>query len=211
MQDEMLVARILKAVVDAVAAPVTLKTRTGWDRANKNGITIARIAEDCGIQALAIHGRTRADMYQGKAEHETARAIKDNIKIPVFANGDIDSPARAREILALTGCDGIMIGRGAQGRPWIFDDVNFFMREGKLREELALENVRDIMRAHLEDLYDFYGDEIGVRVARKHLSWYFRQHPGQEALRNRLVTIVTPQEQLATLLEQYDTGVPRAA
>jgi tRNA-dihydrouridine synthase B len=211
LQDEMLVARILKAVVDAVAAPVTLKTRTGWDRDNRNGISIARIAEDCGIQALAIHGRTRADMYQGNAEHETARAIKDNIKIPVFANGDIDSPARACEILALTGCDGIMIGRGAQGRPWIFDDVNFFMREGKLREELALENVRDIMRAHLEDLYDFYGDETGVRVARKHLSWYFRQHPGQEALRDRLVTIETPHEQLATLLEQYDTGMPRAA
>jgi len=211
LQDETLVARILKAVVDAVAAPVTLKTRTGWDRNHKNGISIARIAEDCGIQALAIHGRTRADMYQGNAEHETARAIKDNIKIPVFANGDIDSPARACEILALTGCDGIMIGRAAQGRPWIFDDVNFLMREGKLRAELALENVRDIMRAHLEDLYDFYGDETGVRVARKHLIWYFRQHPGQEALRNRLVTIETPQEQLATLLEQYDTGMPRAA
>jgi tRNA-dihydrouridine synthase B len=211
LQDEALVARILKAVVDAVPAPVTLKTRTGWNRDNKNGIHIARIAEDCGIQALAIHGRTRADMYQGEAEHDTARAIKARIKIPVFANGDIDSPGRALEILALTGCDGVMIGRGAQGRPWIFDDVNFLMREGKSREDLALENVRDIMRAHLEDLYDFYGDETGVRVARKHLSWYFRRHPGQEALRNRLVTIETPQEQLATLLEQYDTRVPRAA
>jgi tRNA-dihydrouridine synthase B len=211
LKDETLVASILRAVVAAVAVPVTLKMRTGWDRDNKNGVRIARIAEDCGIQALAVHGRTRADLYQGEAEHRTVRAIKDKLKIPVFANGDVDSPIRAREILAFTGCDGIMIGRAAQGRPWIFDDVNFFLRESKLREELALEKVRDIMRAHLEDLYDFYGDEIGVRVARKHLSWYFRQHPGQEALRDRLVRIETPEEQLATLLEQYDTRVPRAA
>src|SRR5271169_2270685 len=211
LQDEALVARILHAVVNAVSVPVTLKTRTGWDRDNKNGVRIARIAEDCGIQALAIHGRTRADMYQGIAEHETVREIKDKIKIPVFANGDIDSPIRAREILAATGCDGIMIGRAAQGRPWIFDEVNFFLQEGELRADLALEKVRDIMRAHLEDLYAFYGDATGVRVARKHLSWYFRQHPGQEALRNRLVQIETPREQLAMLLEQYDTRVRHAA
>jgi tRNA-dihydrouridine synthase B len=211
LQDETLVARILQAVVSAVTVPVTLKTRTGWDLSHKNGVRIAQIAEDCGIQALAIHGRTRADLYQGNAEHETVRTIKAKIAIPVFANGDIDSPLRVKEILSQTGCDGIMIGRAAQGRPWIFDEVNFFLQEDKLREELALENVRDIMRAHLEDLYDFYGDEIGVRVARKHLSWYFRQHPGQEALRNRLVQIETPREQLATLLEQYDTGVRRAA
>ena len=211
LQDEMLVARILHAVVAAVSVPVTLKTRTGWDRSNKNGIRVAHIAEDCGIQALAIHGRTRADMYQGAAEHNSVAAIKAEIKIPVFANGDIDSPMRVREILAATGCDGIMIGRAAQGRPWIFDEVNFFLAGGELRRELALENVRDIMRAHLEDLYDFYGDATGVRVARKHLSWYFRQHPGQEALRNRLVLIETPREQLATLLEQYDTRVERAA
>jgi tRNA-dihydrouridine synthase B len=211
LQDEALVARILRAVVSAVTVPVTLKTRTGWDLSHKNGVHIAQIAEGCGIQALAIHGRTRADMYQGNAEHETVRTIKAKISIPVFANGDIDSPVRVKEILSQTGCDGVMIGRAAQGRPWIFDEVNFFLQEDKLREELALENVRDIMRAHLEDLYDFYGDEIGVRVARKHLSWYFRQHPGQEALRNLLVQIETPQEQLATLLEQYDTRVRRAA
>ena len=211
LQDEALVARILHAAVKAVPVPVTLKTRTGWDRSHKNGVRIARIAEDCGIQALAIHGRTRADMYQGIAEHETVAAIKSQIKIPVFANGDIDSPIRVREILSRTGCDGIMIGRAAQGRPWIFDEVNFLLRQGELREELALEIVRDIMRAHLEDLYDFYGDETGVRVARKHLSWYFRQHPGQEALRNRLVQIETPREQLTMLLDQYDTGVHRAA
>jgi tRNA-dihydrouridine synthase B len=211
LKDESLVAEILQEVVDAVPVPVTLKTRTGWDRDNKNGLRVARIAEDCGIQALAIHGRTRADMYQGNAEHETVRRIKAAIKIPVFANGDVDSPRRAREILETTGCDGIMIGRAAQGRPWIFDEVNFFLREGRLREDLAPEKVRDIMRAHLEDLYSFYGDDTGVRVARKHLSWYFRQHPGQEALRDRLVRIETPDEQLATLLERYDTRVPRAA
>jgi tRNA-dihydrouridine synthase B len=211
LQDEQLVARILHEVVRAVEVPVMLKTRTGWDRDHKNGLRIAVIAEGTGIQALAIHGRTRADLYQGSAEHETVAAIKAAIKIPVFANGDIDSPQRAREILALTKCDGIMIGRAAQGRPWIFDEVNFFLAEGESRAALALEKVRDIMRAHLEDLYAFYGDETGVRVARKHLSWYFRQHPGQDALRNRLVQIETPQEQLSTLLEHYGTSVYRAA
>ncbi len=211
MKDEDLVARILQSVVNAVTVPVTLKTRTGWDADHRNGTRIARIAEDCGIQALAVHGRTRADMFQGAAEHDTARAIKGSVKIPVFVNGDIVSPMRAQEILNYTGCDGVMIGRAAQGRPWIFDEVNFFVETGKLRAELAQENVRDIMRAHLEDLYDFYGDETGVRVARKHLSWYFRQHPGQEALRDRLVRIETPQDQLATLLDEYDTQVPRAA
>jgi tRNA-dihydrouridine synthase B len=211
LQDEELVARILHSVVRAVEVPVTLKTRTGWDRGHKNGVRIALIAEDNGIQALAIHGRTRADLYQGNAEHETVAAIKDAIKIPVFANGDIDSPQRAKAVLDATGCDGIMIGRAAQGRPWIFDEVNFFLQEGESRPALALENVRDIMRAHLEDLYAFYGDETGVRVARKHLSWYLRQHPGQDALRNRLVRIETPEEQLSTLLEHYDTSVNRAA
>ena len=211
LQDEELVARILHAVVRAVDAPVTLKTRTGWDRDHKNGVRIARIAEDNGIQALAIHGRTRADLYQGLAEYETVAAVKSAVRIPVFANGDVDSPERAKAVLQATGCDGIMIGRAAQGRPWIFDEVNFFLSTGELRPMLALENVRDIMRAHLEDLYAFYGDDTGVRVARKHLSWYFRQHPGQDALRNRLVLIETPQEQLSTLLEHYDTGVYRAA
>jgi tRNA-dihydrouridine synthase B len=211
MQDEALVARILRAVVCAVSVPVTLKTRTGWNRDNRNGMRIARIAEDSGIQALAIHGRTRADMFEGEAEHDTVGVIKSRIKIPVFANGDIDSPQRARHILERTGCDGIMIGRAAQGRPWIFDEVNFFLATGELRGVLALEKVRDIMRAHLEDLYALYGDKTGVRVARKHLSWYFRQHPGQEALRNLLVTIETPAEQLSTLLEHFDTGVDRAA
>jgi tRNA-dihydrouridine synthase B len=208
LQDEALVARILQAVVRAVTAPVMLKTRTGWDRNNKNGVRIAAIAEDCGIQALSVHGRTRADMYQGDAEHDTVAAIKAKIGIPVFVNGDIGSPVQARDVLARTGCDGVMIGRAAQGRPWIFDEVNFFLSTGEFRGVLALEKVRDIMRAHLEDLYALYGDETGVRVARKHLSWYFRQHPGQEVLRNRLVTVETPKQQLSMLLEHFDTGVP---
>ena len=211
LQDEPLVARILHSVVKAVDVPVTLKIRTGWDREHKNGARIAAIAQDNGIQALAVHGRTRTDLYQGNAEHETAAIIKAAVKIPVFANGDIDSPQRALQTLRATGCDGIMIGRAAQGRPWIFDEVNFFLNSGESRATLAPEKVRDIMRAHLEDLYAFYGDETGVRVARKHLSWYFRQHPGQEALRNRLVQIETPQEQLSTLLEHYDTDLYRAA
>jgi tRNA-dihydrouridine synthase B len=211
LQDEGLVARILHAVVRAVDVPVTLKTRTGWDAGHKNGVRIGMLAEDNGIQALAIHGRTRADLYQGFAEHETVAAIKAAVKIPVFANGDIDSPQRARQVLAVTQCDGVMIGRAAQGRPWIFDEVNFFLATGESRAELAPEKVRDIMRAHLEDLYALYGDETGVRVARKHLSWYFRQHPGQEALRDRLVKIETPQEQLATLLENFNTCLYRAA
>jgi tRNA-dihydrouridine synthase B len=211
LQDEPLVARILHSVVRAVAAPVTLKTRTGWDPHHKNGVRIAKIAADCGIQALAIHGRTRTDMYQGNAEYDTVAAIKAAVRIPVFANGDIDSAQRARQVLDYTGCDGIMIGRAAQGRPWIFDEVNFFLATGEIRAALALEKVRDIMRAHLEELYAFYGDQTGVRVARKHLSWYFRQQPGQEDLRNRLVQIETPEEQLSTLLQHYDTGMDRAA
>jgi tRNA-dihydrouridine synthase B len=210
LQDEALVARILHSVVQAVDVPVTLKTRTGWNPANKNGLRVAKIAEDCGVQAIAIHGRTRTDMYQGTAEHETVANIKENLRIPVFANGDIDSPQRAREILQQTKCDGVLIGRAAQGRPWIFDEVNFFLSSGEFREVLAPEKVRDIMRAHLEDLYAFYGDETGVRVARKHLSWYLRQHQGQETLRDRLVLLATPREQLSALLE-HDFSVHRAA
>jgi len=211
LQDEELVGRILRAVVRAVSAPVTLKTRTGWDLEHKNGLRIAKIAEDSGIAALAIHGRTRTEMYRGNAEHETVAAIKAAVRIPVFANGDIASAQQAARILNDTGCDGVMIGRAAQGRPWIFDEVNFFLSTGEIRAVLAPEKVRDIMRAHLEDLYDFYGDQTGVRVARKHLSWYFQQHPGQEDLRNRLVQIETPEEQLSTLLEHYDTKMDRAA
>ncbi|MFI4891007.1 MAG: tRNA dihydrouridine synthase DusB [Steroidobacterales bacterium] len=201
LQDESLVARILERVVGAVSVPVTLKTRTGWDRQHRNGVRIAVLAQNCGIQALAIHGRTRADMYQGEAEHETVCAIKASVRIPVFANGDIDSPQRARAVLDATGCDGIMIGRAAQGKPWIFEEVNFFLSTGQLRAELPLRKVRDTMRVHLENLYAFYGDATGVRVARKHLSWYCRRHPGSDNLRNRLMLLETTQEQLSALWE----------
>jgi tRNA-dihydrouridine synthase B len=208
LEDEPLVARILERVVAAVAAPVTLKTRTGSDRDHKNGLRIAQIAESAGIAALAIHGRTRADRYEGEAEYDTVAAIKRAVRIPVFANGDIDSPQRARAVLERTGCDGIMIGRAAQGRPWIFDDVNFFIATGELRADLPLQKVRDIMRAHLEDLYSLYGDETGVRVARKHLSWYCRRHAGQEALRERLMSIDTTQGQLRAVSELENLGMP---
>jgi tRNA-dihydrouridine synthase B len=208
MQDEALVARILERVVKSVAAPVTLKMRTGWDRDHKNGLHIAKLAEAAGIAALAIHGRTRADRYEGEAEYDTVAAIKDGVRIPVFANGDIDSPQRACAVLARTGCDGVMIGRAAQGRPWIFDEVNFFLATGRMRADLPLKNVRDIMRAHLEDLYTLYGDETGVRVARKHLSWYCRRHPGQEAFRARLMSVGTAREQLSAVSELEDNRMP---
>jgi tRNA-dihydrouridine synthase B len=211
LQDEALVARILDAVVRAVDAPVTLKTRTGWDPEHKNGIRIAMIAEQAGIQALAIHGRTRSDRFEGAAEHDSVRAIKASVAIPVFANGDIDSPQRARAVLAQTGCDGVMIGRAAQGRPWIFDEVNFFLASSELRADLTLEKVRDIMRAHLEDLYAFYGDAAGIRVARKHLSWYCQQHPGQDGLRGRLMRMETTKEQLSAVAELCGRDVDRAA
>jgi len=204
LQDEALVARILERVVAATPVPVTLKTRTGWDRDHKNAVGIARLAERCGIQALAIHGRTRADLYQGEAEHDTVRAVKAAVRIPVFANGDIDSPQRARAVLDATGCDGIMLGRAAQGRPWIFDEVNFFLATGRQRAALPLEKVRDIIRAHLEDLYALYGDMAGVRVARKHLSWYCRQYPGSDMVRKRLMQFETPQEQLSALVDIHE-------
>jgi tRNA-dihydrouridine synthase B len=211
LQDEPLVASILASVVAAVNVPVTLKTRTGWDPDHKNGPRIARLAEDSGIQALAIHGRTRSDMYRGAAEHETVRAIKQSVRIPVFANGDIDTPQRALEVLTMTGCDGVMIGRAAQGRPWIFDEVNYFLATKQVRADLPLQKVRDIMRAHLEDLYAFYGDATGIRVARKHLSWYCRQHPGRDDLRSRLLIAETTREQLSALAEVGNTDVDRAA
>lgn len=211
LRDESLVARILDAVVRAVGAPVTLKTRTGWDPEHRNGVRIARIAEESGIRALAIHGRTRADMYRGEAEFDTIRAIKAAVAIPVFANGDIDSGARAHAVLAETGCDGVMIGRAAQGKPWIFDEVNFFLAQGESRADLPRQKVRDIMRAHLEDLYSFYGDETGVRVARKHLSWYCRRHSGWDALRARVMQETTPREQLFAALELFESEVDRAA
>jgi tRNA-dihydrouridine synthase B len=176
MRDEALVREILAAVVKAVSVPVTLKMRTGWDALNKNAPTIARMAEDSGIQALAIHGRTRACMYQGDAEYETIRAIKRAVSIPIFANGDIDSPRKAKLVLEQTGADGVMIGRSAQGRPWIFREIAAYFTSGQELAAPSIAEVRDIMLAHLRDLHAFYGEEAGVRVARKHVDWYAKSH-----------------------------------
>jgi tRNA-dihydrouridine synthase B len=172
LRDERLVAAILEAVVKSVAVPVTLKMRTGWDAENRNGVRIARLAEASGIRALAVHGRTRADHYAGAAEYQTIRAIKAAVHIPVFANGDIDSGAKARAVLEETGADGVMVGRAAQGRPWIFREIGEFLTSGRVLPPPAAAEVRDIMLAHLEQLYAFYGEHAGVRVARKHLGWY---------------------------------------
>jgi tRNA-dihydrouridine synthase B len=172
LRDEALVAQILEAVVRSVDIPVTLKMRTGWERAHRNGVAIARIAEGAGVAALAVHGRTRADHYQGEAEYGTIRDIKQAVGIPVFANGDIDSGAKARAVLEETGADGLMIGRAAQGRPWIFRQLQHFLTRGDESAPPALDEVRDIMLAHFEQLYAFYGEHAGVRVARKHFGWY---------------------------------------
>ena len=169
LQDEPLVARILAAVVAAVDVPVTLKIRTGWDREHRNALRIARIAEDAGIAALAVHGRTRADKYEGVAEYETIAAVKAAARIPVIANGDIATPQQARAVLAATGADALMIGRGAQGRPWIFRQIARYLADGTLLPEPGPEEVCAILCGHLRALYDFYGEEAGVRIARKHL------------------------------------------
>ena len=175
LQDEALVARLLEAVVAAVApsrTPVTLKTRTGWDREHRNAVRIARIAEASGIAAIALHGRTRMDFYEGAAEYATIREVKSAVRIPVIANGDVDSPRKAREVLDFTRADGVMLGRAAHGAPWIFRDVNGLLTEGRSPPPLSREEVRDIVLAHLESIYAFHGEESGLRIARKHLGWY---------------------------------------
>jgi len=183
LQDEALVARILDAVVRAVDVPVTLKIRTGWNRDNRNGVAIAKIAQDAGIAALAVHGRTRADLYQGEAEYETIAAIKASISIPVFANGDIDSPAKARAVLDATNADAVMIGRAAQGRPWIFREIAHYLATGETLAPPSPREVRDILLGHLDDLYAFHGEPQGVRIARKHLGWYAKDRPENATFR----------------------------
>lgn len=189
LKDETLVREILQAVVAAVNVPVTLKIRTGWDRENKNGISVAKIAEDAGIVALAVHGRTRADLYMGEAEYDTIAAIKQAVSIPVFANGDIDSPQKAKIVLAATGVDGLLIGRAAQGRPWIFREIEHYLRTGEYLPAPSLLEVEQILLEHLTALHAFYGDVMGVRIARKHVSWYLATLPGAREFRahfNRL-------------------------
>ncbi|MGE5625697.1 MAG: tRNA dihydrouridine synthase DusB [Bacillota bacterium] len=195
LQDEELVKRILDAVVSAVSVPVTLKIRTGWDREHKNGVRVAEIAEQAGIQALAVHGRTRADLYQGEAEYRTIRAIKAAVKIPVMANGDVDSPEKAKAVLEETGADAVMVGRAAQGRPWIFREIGHYLETGGHLPEPTPGELAGIMLGHLNNLYGFYGEYSGVRVARKHITWYLKTLPGAQAFRERVVRVETAREQ----------------
>lgn len=183
MRDEQLVARILKAVVAAVPVPVTLKMRTGWDRASRNAVALAEIAESAGVQALTVHGRTRSDFYEGEAEYDTIAAVKAAVRIPVIANGDIDSPGKAARVLAQTGADAVMIGRAAQGRPWIFREVDAFLRDGTMLPPPSIREIASILLDHLRDLYALYGETVGARVARKHVGWYSRSIPDGDRLR----------------------------
>lgn len=200
LRDEGLVRAILEAAVAAVAplgVPVTLKTRTGWSPDNRNALRIARMAEDTGIASIAIHGRTRACGYGGCAEYDTVRAIKREVSIPVIANGDIRTPEQALAVLEHTGADGLMIGRAAQGRPWIFREMRAFIATGIRPPEPGVAEVRDIILGHLDALHRFYGKGRGVRTARKHLGWYLAGRPGGEELRQRIVRVESASEQLA--------------
>lgn len=183
LSDPELVARILDAVVAAVDVPVTLKIRTGPDRDHRNAVAIARLAEQAGIRSLAIHGRTRADRFTGEAEFDTLRAVVQAVSLPVIANGDIDSPQKAQQILETTGASGIMIGRAAQGNPWIFQDTVHYLEQGRLPPAPRVENVHQTVQSHLAELHEFYGEYSGVRIARKHLGWYTRHLPGGEEFR----------------------------
>lgn len=174
MKDETLVEDILNKVVQAVSIPVTLKIRTGWDKKNKNALRIGQIAEQAGISALAIHGRTRACAFNGQAEYDTVRTLKEALSIPILANGDIDSPEKARFVLDQTGADGLLIGRAAQGRPWIFREINHYLQTGTLPEAAADDEIQNIMLEHVRQLHQFYGDIMGVRIARKHVGWYLK-------------------------------------
>jgi tRNA-dihydrouridine synthase B len=206
MKDEKLVRAILEAVVAAVDIPVTLKMRTGWDRDNRNAPVIARMAEDAGIQALAVHGRTRADKYNGNAEYDTIAAVKTSVGIPVFANGDITTPEKARQVLAHTGADGLLIGRGAQGRPWIFREILHYLETGTHLAEPPLDEVEQILSEHLAELHSFYGEKMGVRIARKHVGWYLQSHDENKQFRTRFNGIEDALEQKDSI-EQYFAGL----
>lgn len=203
MRDENLVGRILASVVEAVDAPVTLKIRTGWDPDNRNALAIGQIAQECGIQALAIHGRTRADKFAGEAEYDTIATIKSVLTIPVIANGDIDSPVRAKEVLARTGADAIMIGRAAQGRPWIFEEIRHYLELGKPAPSRETGWVASTLLEHLDELYRHYGKRHGVLVARKHIGWYSRTRPGSAGFRQAVFKTETPEEQTRMIREYF--------
>jgi tRNA-dihydrouridine synthase B len=204
MQNEALVARILQAVVAAVPdTPVTLKFRTGWNRDHRNAPRIAGIAESAGIRAIAIHGRTRADQYMGEAEYDTIALVKSQVKIPVIANGDITTPQKARYVLDYTGADGVMIGRAAQGRPWLFREIEHFLATGDVLAPPRVEEIHRILRGHLADLYAFYGEETGVLVARKHISWYTKGLVGAALFRHGMNRLQSVGEQTAATDEFF--------
>ncbi len=199
LRDESLVSRILGAVIGAVNVPVTLKIRTGWDKANKNALAIARIAEDSGIQALAMHGRTRACAYTGDAEYDTIAAVKAAVNIPVIANGDIATPEQAQHVLQYTRADAVMIGRAAQGRPWIFREIEHYLNTGRHLPAPEVAEIHRVLIAHLHDLYAFYGAHTGVRIARKHISWYTKGLAGSAAFRHAMNQLQTVAAQLAAV------------
>jgi len=204
LRDESLVARILQATVRAVDVPVTLKIRTGWDGASRNAPAIARIAQDAGIQALAVHGRTRACRFAGDAEYASVAAVKQAVGIPVIANGDIDSPAKAWRVLRATGANGVMIGRAAQGRPWIFREIAARLAGEATPWTPTAQEVRDIMLAHLRDLHEFYGPRQGALVARKHVGWYCAERPQAAAFRRSVMQVASAEAQLALVREFFD-------
>jgi tRNA-dihydrouridine synthase B len=204
LRDEKLVAAILEETVRAAGVPVTLKIRTGWSEERRNGVEIARIAESAGVQALAIHGRTRACRFDGAVEYDTIGEIKQSVRIPVIANGDIDSPAKAAEVLLATGADAVMIGRAAQGRPWIFREIEAVLDGGAAPAEPTPAEVRDIILAHLRDLYVFYGVEAGVRIARKHIGWYCSGRPQAQVFRQSVMLAVSAESQLAQVRGYFD-------
>lgn len=215
LQNEVLVARILEAVVRAVgigpdAVPVTLKMRTGWDREHRNALTIARLAEQAGISMLTVHGRTRADLYHGQAEYDTIAAVKASVRIPVVANGDITTPHKARKVLSITGADAIMIGRAAQGRPWLFREIEHFLVTGEALPPPRIDEIQQWMNEHLQDHYAFYGEFTGVRTARKHIGWYTRGLSGANAFRHRMNTLDSTREQLAAVNAFFDAQKARS-
>ncbi|MFJ1468037.1 tRNA dihydrouridine synthase DusB [Massilia orientalis] len=203
LQHEDLVQRILDAVVNAVDVPVSLKFRTGWDRQNKNALTIARMAEEAGIAMLTLHGRTRADGYKGDAEYDTIAAVKAAVGIPVVANGDITTPDKAKFVLDYTGADAVMIGRAAQGRPWICREIDYFLRTGEYMPPPLVDEVRELMHEHLPAHYAFYGEYLGVRTARKHIGWYVEDLPGGEEFRQRMNRLESTAEQLSAVDEFF--------
>ena len=207
MKNEKLVAEILESVVKAVDVPVTLKTRTGWDEKNRNVLNIAKIAESVGIQALAVHGRTRSDKYNGDAEYDNIANVKSRLLIPVIANGDITTPEKAAFVLKHTGADALMIGRAAQGNPWIFQEINYFLEHGKILAAPKISHVRDVMLQHLTALYTFYGEYMGIRIARKHIGWYCKNRPNGDAFRRFFNTLETTELQQKHIRLFFEDGI----